>query len=130
MNSVAINMNMVSQLEINEVGEALVSHVASAERERKAGSSSPRVTTDPPSQTVLATSGASRFVGPTSFSQRREGKQYVCEVRSLTALVKQIAVHTIRWGYWWYVSGVIPPGKDPRKIDMKLMDKYLSLIHI
>ena len=126
MNSIAINMNMVSEHEITNDGEALVSQFASAERERKAGSSSPGATTDPPSQMVLSDCGASRIVGPTSFSQRRRGKHYVCEVRSLNALVKQIAVHTIRWGYWWYVSGVIPPGKSLQEIDGKLMNKYTA----
>ena len=125
MNSVAINMNMESRSDFEFAEGALVSQDASvASSVRKTGGSNSGATTGPSSHSVLPNSGANRGISPTSFSKVRRGKKYICEVRSLNALVKQIAVHTLRWGYWWYLTGVIPEGKDPQKIDRKLMDKY------
>jgi len=46
------------------------------------------------------------------------------EIKSLSGFVQQIAVSTLPWGYWWYVSGWIPTGKDPATIDEKLIAKY------
>lgn len=127
MFSVAINMNMVSQKQ--KARSVLASHDASAAlHARKAGSSSPRATACPPSTQVFLPGGQPVLYSgsPLTFSPVRRKRQAVCEVRSLTALVKQIAVHTIRWGYWWYVSGIIPEHKDPRDIDRRLMDKYAA----
>ena len=30
----------------------------------------------------------------------------------------------MRHGYWWYVTGRIPKGKDPAAVDAKLIEKY------
>ena len=39
-------------------------------------------------------------------------------------LVQQVAVSYLRHGYWYYVSGWIKEGKDPTRLDQKLMAKY------
>ena len=39
-------------------------------------------------------------------------------------LVQQVAVSYLRHGYWYYVSGWIKEGKDPARLDQKLMAKY------
>ena len=35
-----------------------------------------------------------------------------------------MAVSYLRHGYWWYVTGRIPNGKDPEVVDHKLIAKY------
>ena len=35
-----------------------------------------------------------------------------------------MAVCYLRHGYWWYVTGRIPKGKDPEAVDRKLIEKY------
>ena len=50
--------------------------------------------------------------------------EYRCVATSREGLVQQVAVSYLRHGYWFYVTGRIKPGKDPRAIDRKLIDKY------
>lgn len=50
--------------------------------------------------------------------------RYRAEATSLTGFVQQIACCYLRHGYWFYVTGRIPSGKDPRAIDAKLIVKY------
>jgi hypothetical protein len=50
--------------------------------------------------------------------------QYRSEVVSVTGFVQQIACSFLRHGYWWYVTGRIPAGKDAKVIDRKLVEKY------
>jgi len=50
--------------------------------------------------------------------------QYRSEVVSVAGFVQQIACSYLRHGYWFYVTGRIPAGKDAQSIDRKLVDKY------
>ncbi len=50
--------------------------------------------------------------------------QYRSEVVSVAGFVQQIACSYLRHGYWWYVTGQIPAGKDAKVIDRKLVEKY------
>lgn len=50
--------------------------------------------------------------------------QYRAEVVSLEGFVQQIACCYLRHGYWFYVSGLIPAGKDPQAVDQKIIEKY------
>ena len=50
--------------------------------------------------------------------------QYRSEVVSVAGFVQQIACSYLRHGYWWYVTGRIPAGKDAQMIDRKLVQKY------
>lgn len=50
--------------------------------------------------------------------------EYRCEASSVEGFVQQLACCYLRHGYWWYVTGVIPPHKDPRTVDAKLIEKY------
>ena len=50
--------------------------------------------------------------------------KYRCVASSPEGLVQQVAVCYLRHGYWWYVSGRIPKGKDPTSVDQKLIEKY------
>ncbi len=43
---------------------------------------------------------------------------------SLEGFIQQLAVAYIARGYFFYVTGVVPEGKDPAAIDNKLLDKY------
>lgn len=45
---------------------------------------------------------------------------YQCEVTTPEGFVQQLAVSYLGNGYWFYVTGDIPEGKDPRKVDAKL----------
>ena len=38
--------------------------------------------------------------------------------------VQQLAVSYVRHGYRFWVSGTVPAGKDPRRTDVKLVEKY------
>lgn len=49
---------------------------------------------------------------------------YRCVASSPEGLVQQVAVSYLRHGYWWYVTGRIPDGKDPARVDRKLIEKY------
>lgn len=50
--------------------------------------------------------------------------KYRCEVVSIEAAVQLIAASYLRHGYYWYVTGSIPVGKSPEKVDQKLIAKY------
>ncbi len=50
--------------------------------------------------------------------------QYRSEVVSVTGFVQQIACSFLRHGYWFYVTGCIPAGKDAKSVDHKLIEKY------
>lgn len=49
---------------------------------------------------------------------------YRCVATSPEGLVQQVAVSYLRHGYWYYVTGRIPSGKDPESVDQKILDKY------
>jgi len=50
--------------------------------------------------------------------------QYRCETTSVEGFVQQVAVQYLRHGYWFYVAGRVPVGKDPRLVDKKLIARY------
>ena len=50
--------------------------------------------------------------------------QYRAVATSVEGFVQQIACCYLRYGYWFYVSGWIPPDKDPLAVDEKLIKKY------
>jgi hypothetical protein len=54
----------------------------------------------------------------------RRTMTYRCEAQSPEAVVQLIAASYLRHGFYWYVTGSIPTGKDPAKIDRKLIEKY------
>ncbi len=43
---------------------------------------------------------------------------------SLEGFIQQLAVGYLARGYWFYVGGLIPDGKDPRAVDAKLISRY------
>ncbi|MCI0459683.1 MAG: hypothetical protein L0Z62_22255 [Gemmataceae bacterium] len=49
---------------------------------------------------------------------------YRAEATSVEGFVQQLACCYLRHGYWWYVTGRIPEGKDPQQVDAKLLAKY------
>ena len=49
---------------------------------------------------------------------------YRFEATSIPGFIQQLAVSYIGHGYWFYVTGKIPEGKDPAAVDRKLLDKY------
>lgn len=50
--------------------------------------------------------------------------EYRCIATSVTGFVQQLVSCYLPHGYWFYVSGIIPPGKDPEAVDEKLLAKY------
>lgn len=50
--------------------------------------------------------------------------QYRAVATSVEGFVQQIACCYLRHGYWFYVTGRIPAGKDPHVVDAKLLAKY------
>lgn len=50
--------------------------------------------------------------------------EYRCEATTERGFIQQLAVGYIGRGYYFYVVGRVPEGKDPRRIDEKLMEKY------
>jgi hypothetical protein len=49
---------------------------------------------------------------------------YRCETVSIEGFIQQLAVSYVAKGYWFYVTGRIPPHKDPRRVDQKLIARY------
>jgi len=49
---------------------------------------------------------------------------YRCEAVSVSAFVQQVAVNYLTKGYWFYVMGEIPPGKDWIAVDRKILQSY------
>lgn len=43
---------------------------------------------------------------------------------SIDGFIQQLAVAYVARGYWFYVVGRVPPGKDAEAIDRKLMKRY------
>ncbi|MBX3394305.1 MAG: hypothetical protein KF841_02955 [Phycisphaerae bacterium] len=50
--------------------------------------------------------------------------QYRCRATSVDGFIQQVAVAYVARGYWFYVSGRIPPHKDPELVDQKLIARY------
>jgi len=50
--------------------------------------------------------------------------EYRCVAGSVVGFVQQLASCYLPHGYWFYVSGVVPFGKDPAVVDAKLIAKY------
>jgi len=49
---------------------------------------------------------------------------YRCEAVTLEGFVQQLAVAYVQHGHLFYVSGVVPEGKDPWAVDRKLIERY------
>jgi hypothetical protein len=49
---------------------------------------------------------------------------YRCEATTFEGFVQQLACCYLPHGYWFYVTGWVPAGKEPRAVDQKLLDKY------
>lgn len=49
---------------------------------------------------------------------------YRCEAQSTIGFVQQLASNYLPHGYWFYVTGYVPNGKDPAALDSKLIGKY------
>lgn len=50
--------------------------------------------------------------------------EYRCEAKSVEGFIQQLAVGYVGRGYFFYVMGRVPEGKDPRRLDEKLVAKY------
>ncbi len=50
--------------------------------------------------------------------------KYRAEATSVEGFVQQIACCYLRWGYWFYVTGRIPPGKHATAVDEKIVARY------
>lgn len=51
-------------------------------------------------------------------------REYRCRTTTTAGFIQQLAVSYIGRGYWFYVCGRVPEGKDPAVIDAKLIDRY------
>ena len=49
---------------------------------------------------------------------------YRWEATSLTGFVQMLAANLLPHGYWFYVRGVVPEGKESVAVDRKLLTKY------
>ena len=47
-----------------------------------------------------------------------------CEAESVVGFVQQLAVAYVQHGHWFYMTGWVPEGKDPRAVDAKLAELY------
>jgi hypothetical protein len=50
------------------------------------------------------------------------------EATTLQGFVQYLAANILPHGYWFYVTGHVPEGKDPEAIDEKLIQKYDCLL--
>ena len=46
------------------------------------------------------------------------------EASTLEGFIQQLAVSYVARGHWFYVTGKVPAGKDPRAVDEKLVARY------
>lgn len=60
---------------------------------------------------------------PPSFARYR-GMGYPCEATSLEGFIQQLACNVLPHGFYFFVQGRVPEGKDPRAVDAKLIEKY------
>jgi hypothetical protein len=58
------------------------------------------------------------------FMSEKEFMEYRVETTSVEGFIQQLAVSCVSKGFFFYVAGSIPEGKDPAKIDAKLADRY------
>jgi hypothetical protein len=49
---------------------------------------------------------------------------YRCEATSIKGFVQQLSISYIARGYWFYVAGSVPDGKDPKRVDAKIIAKF------
>lgn len=49
---------------------------------------------------------------------------YKCVYDTVNQFIRKLAVGYVARGYWFYVTGLIPEGKDATKVDAKLIAKY------
>lgn len=49
---------------------------------------------------------------------------YRAEAQSIEGFIQQLAVSYLPHGYYFYVTGWVPDGKDPRLVDAKLIQRY------
>lgn len=49
---------------------------------------------------------------------------YRCSTTSIPGFVQQLAIAYLAHGYWFYVPGCVPEGKDPEAVDQKLIERY------
>jgi hypothetical protein len=54
----------------------------------------------------------------------RKEVEYQCEAVSSDAFVQHLAVSYLRWGYVFYVTGIVPKKRLPRDVDRKMISKY------
>jgi hypothetical protein len=52
------------------------------------------------------------------------GMAYRVEATSVEGFVQQLAVSYVARGYFFYVTGEVPAGKDPANVDRKLLARY------
>lgn len=66
------------------------------------------------------------FSGPVNAVCKRcgMGREYRCVAASLAGLVQQVAVSYVANGYWFYVAGAVPEGKDLSAVDAKFVKLY------
>jgi len=50
--------------------------------------------------------------------------KYRCKATSLEGFVQILASNYLPHGYWFYVTGRVPAGKDPQAVDRKIIKKY------
>jgi len=54
----------------------------------------------------------------------RKMDEYQYEATTREGFVQQIAVSYVRHGYYFFVQGRVPDGKDPRQLDRKILKRY------
>ena len=52
------------------------------------------------------------------------GMEYRCVATSVAGFVQQLVSCYLPHGYWFYVCGIVPKEKDPRTVDLKLLEQY------
>lgn len=50
--------------------------------------------------------------------------EYRCEAATVEGFVQQLAVSYLKNGYFFYVTGHVREGKDPRGVDRRILDRY------
>lgn len=63
-------------------------------------------------------------VGGDVYHKGRVYPNKLCEATTLNGFVQQVADSWVKHGYWCYVTGEIPAGKNPARTDARIIAKY------
>ena len=76
------------------------------------------------STTIFYVTPVASLVTTIALSRSPDPMSYRCVTPTLEGFIQQLACSYLTHGYWFYVAGFVPDGKDAAAVDAKLVGKY------